>query len=334
MADNKNRIGQQVRDKIKSYNKQRTGLIIVVAIFIGILVFSPVAGMEAQPAQLSVFCSAILLLCSTAFVLSFRGSLLLLIAATGITGVLLGLNQIHFELFLLLFLINAGTVLISSLTGKGIFRSFTDENNKINRLATEATTDNLTQLLNRNGLEQAAGTAWAFCKRDKKNVGVILADIDYFKSYNDTLGHLEGDNILKQVADSIKNCFRRQTDIISRIGGDEFLIFLPDINDDYMLEMAQSLSSSIINLKVKTASENNPCDFLSVSMGIATSIPQPDDLLIDLYRTVDEALYHAKKAGRNRISFNEKIMQIGTSINESFPVGVLSASVAYRDNEE
>jgi diguanylate cyclase (GGDEF)-like protein len=176
--------------------------------------------------------------------------------------------------------------------------------------------DRLTQLLNRNGLEQAVGTAWAFCKRDKKNVGVILADIDYFKSYNDTLGHLEGDNILKQVADSIKSCFRRETDIISRIGGDEFLIFLSDINDEHLLEMAQVLSSSIIDLKVKTTSENDPCDFLSVSIGIATSMPQPDDLLIDLYKTVDEALYRAKKAGRNCISFHEKIIQIGTSMDE------------------
>ncbi len=323
MADNKNRIGRQVREKIRSYNKQRTGLVIVFAVFIGVLVFSPIAELETQPARLSVFCSAILLLCSTAFVFSFRGSLLLLFAATGITGVLLCLNQIHVYLFLVLLLINAGTVFISNLTGKAILRSFTDENNKINRLVTEAATDNLTQLLNRNGLEQAAGTAWAFCKRDKKNAGVILADIDYFKNYNDTLGHQEGDNILKQVADCIKNCFRRQTDIISRIGGDEFLIFLPDVNDDYLLEMAQSLSSSIINSKVKTSPKNNFCDCLSVSMGIAASVPQPDDSLIDFYKIVDEALYSAKKSGRNCISFNNKIIQIGTSINESFPVGVL-----------
>ena len=79
-------------------------------------------------------------------------------------------------------------------------------------------------------------------------------------------GTPEGDNILKQVADSIKSCFRQDTDIIGRIGGDEFLIFLSDINDDRVLEMAQSLSSSIINLKVKAASEYNPCDFLSISM--------------------------------------------------------------------
>lgn len=320
MADNRKRIEQQVKDMIKSFNKQRTGLTIVFIILIGILVFSPATETEAPSVRLSVFCSAVLLLCSAAFVLSFRSSILLLLTATVTTGVLLGLNQISIELFLILLLINTGTYFISSITRKAIICSFTNEIEEINRLETEATTDGLTHLLNRNGLEQAAVTAWAFCKREKKKVGVIMVDIDYFKSYNDTLGHPEGDNILKQVADCIKSCFRRETDIISRIGGDEFLVFLPDVNDDHVLEMAQSLSSSIINLKVKTASENNPYDYLSVSIGIATSAPQPDDLLVDFYKTVDEALYRAKKAGRNCISFNEKIIQIGVPENELLPV--------------
>jgi len=298
MADREIRTEQQVKDKIKAFNKQRAGLLFAFIIFIGILIFSPAAEAEALPVCLTVFCSAIFLLCGAAFVISFRDLLLLLVVTTGIPAVLLGLGQIRFELFLILFLINAGAFFISSITGRAITGAFTSETEEINRLKTEATTDALTRLLNRNGLERAAETAWAFCMRDKKKAGVILADIDYFKSYNDTLGHPEGDHILKQVADSIKSCFRRETDIIGRIGGDEFLIFLPDVDDDRILEMAQSLSSSIINLKVTTASENNPGDFLSVSIGVATSTPQPDDLLADIYKTVDRALYHAKRAGR------------------------------------
>ncbi|MEA4954330.1 MAG: GGDEF domain-containing protein [Pseudoflavonifractor sp.] len=333
MADREIRTEQQVRSKIKSFNKQRAGLPIVFIIFNGLLVFSTAAGSEALPVRLSVFCSAIFLLCGAAFVLSFRDLLLLLIVTTGIPAVLLGLGQIRFELFLILLLTNVGTVFIASITDKAITRSFTNEIEEINCLKTEATTDALTHLLNRNGLEQVAGTAWALCKRDKKKVGVILADIDDFKSYNDILGHPGGDNILRRVADSIKNCFRRQTDIISRIGGDEFLIFLPDVNDDRILEMAQSLSSSIINLKVTAAPENNPGDFLSVSIGAETIVPQPDDLLIDLYKTADEALYHAKRSGRNCISFHDKMIQIGAPVEESFPAGVLSASTASGDVE-
>lgn len=333
MTDNEKQEKQQVKDKIKIYNKQRAVLAIVIVVFIGILVFSPVTGTGSPTVRLSLYCSAVLILCSAVFVLSIRGLLLLLLAATSILAALLILNKTRVELFLILLLINAGTFFISGITDTAIICSFTKEIDEMNRLKTEATTDSLTQLLNRNGFEQMAGTAWAFCKRNNKNAGIILADIDYFKSYNDTLGHLEGDNILRRVADSIKSCFRRETDILSRIGGDEFLIFLPDVNDDYILEMAQSLSSSIINLKVKTASKNNSCNFLSVSMGIATSVPQPDDLLIDLYKTADKALYHAKKAGRNCISFHKEIIQIEAPVEESFPVGVLSARAACRENE-
>ena len=322
MANNENRITQQVKDKITSYNRQRGGSAVVFVIFVGIFIFSPAAGTDTLPVRLSLFCSAVLILCSATFVLSFRASLASLLVSAGIPATLLVLSQIHVELFLILLLINAGTVCISGIIGKSLIRSFTNEIEERNRLEAKATTDSLTRLLNRNGLEQAAAASWAFCKRDRKNIGVILADIDYFKSYNDILGHPEGDNILKQVADSIKCCFRRETDIIGRIGGDEFLIVLSDLSDSHVLEMAQSLSSTIINLKVKTTSENTPCDYLSVSIGVATSMPQPGDLLTDLYKTVDEALYRAKKSGRNCISFHDMILQIGTSMEESFPTSV------------
>jgi len=82
-------------------------------------------------------------------------------------------------------------------TGKAMIRSFTNEIEEMNRLKTEAITDTLTHLLNRNGLEQETETVWTLCKRDKKNIGVILADIDYFKSYNDTLGHPGGRQYFK-----------------------------------------------------------------------------------------------------------------------------------------
>jgi hypothetical protein len=137
MADNENQVSQQVEDKIKFYNRQRAGLAIVIVVFIGILVFSMAAGGEALPVRLSAFCSVVLLLCNAVFVLSFRGSLLLLLTATSITAALFVLKQIRFELFLILLLINAGTIFISSKTAQAIIRSFTNEKNKIKRLETE-----------------------------------------------------------------------------------------------------------------------------------------------------------------------------------------------------
>lgn len=294
MADNKPLIEQQVKDKIKSYNKQRTVLAIAIVGLIGILIFSPVLGIATIFVRLSVFCSAVLLLSGTAFIPSLQGSLLLLLAATSVTGALLGLSQIRFDLFLILLMINVGTFFISGITGKAIIRLLTNEIKELNRLKTEATTDSLTQLLNRNGLEQAVSMVWAICKRNKKNVGFLLIDIDCFKSYNDTLGHLKGDDILKQMAHGIKTCFKRETDIIGRIGGDEFLIFLPDIDNDHIVKMAQLFLSTPTALKVKACA--GPFHYLSVSIGIETGIPQADDSPIDFGKRADRALYHAKKA--------------------------------------
>lgn len=222
MADDENWVEQQVKNKIRAYNRQRTVAAISVGILMAILLLFPVLGNEAFFVRLSVLCSALLMLCSFAFVLSGRSALLLFIITTIIIAALLLFKQEHLELFLILVLINAGTLLISKKIASAFTTLATNEIEIINRLKIEATTDSLTHLLNRNGLEQALGAAWALCKRDKKNVGFLLVDIDHFKSYNDTFGHLEGDNILKQVADSIKTCFKRETDIISRFGGEEF----------------------------------------------------------------------------------------------------------------
>ena len=338
MADKENWVEQQVKNKIRAYNRQRTVAAISVGILMAILLLFPVLGNEAFFVRLSVLCSALLMFCSLAFVFSCRSALLLFIITTITIAALLVFKLEHLELFFILILINAGTLLISKKTASAFTKSATYEIETINRLKIEATTDSLTHLLNRNGLEQALGAAWALCKRDKKNVGFLLIDIDHFKSYNDTFGHLEGDNILKQVADSIKTCFKRETDIISRFGGEEFLIFLSDVDDDHLVEMAQFLSSTITNLKITATAEKNPYDFLSVSIGIAAGVPQPHDLLTDFYKRVDKALYHAKKSGRNCISFKESIIKNITryspdNIADSVcATGVLGAGFACNDS--
>jgi diguanylate cyclase (GGDEF)-like protein len=108
--------------------------------------------------------------------------------------------------------------LISGKISHNFIQAAINEIETLSHLEIEATTDSLTQLLNRNGLEQALSTAWAFCKRKKKNVGFLLIDIDYFKSYNDTLGHLKGDDILNKLrTDEI--CFKKKTDIIGESAG-------------------------------------------------------------------------------------------------------------------
>ncbi|HCA29392.1 MAG TPA: hypothetical protein DEP23_07430, partial [Ruminococcaceae bacterium] len=99
----------------------------------------------------------------------------------------------------------------------------------------------------------------------------------------------------------------RETDIIGRIGGDEFLIFLQDIDNDHIVEMAQNLLSSLSSFKVKACPGSYKC--LSVSIGIETGIPQTGDSLKEFYNRADMALYHAKKSGRNCISYDNVIIK-------------------------
>lgn len=309
MAENESYIKQQVKNRIKNFNRQRIGAAILIVIFLAFLLLSLMIENGALSIHLVILYSFSFLLLGVAFVLSLRQASLLFWGAIIIMAVLLALNQIRPELFLILILINAGAFLISQIIAGNFIQSVTDELKLLHRLKMEASTDSLTQLLNRNGLEQALETAWVFCKQDKKHVGFLMVDIDYFKSYNDTLGHLEGDKILQQVADCIKACFKRETDIISRVGGEEFMIFLSDVDDEHIFDIAQDFSAIVTDLKIKATSENNPFEFLSVSIGIATSTPQANESIVDLYKQVDQALYHAKRNGRNCISFNGNIIR-------------------------
>lgn len=305
--DKKNYVEQQIRDKVKGYNRRRIGIAIPIVIMTAFLLIVPSLGNEALSIRFSVLCSVLLLFSFLLFVFSDRNATLIFLAATIIVAVLLVYKQIPPESFFILVLINVGAFLLSRKNAHDFIQAATNEIETLNHLKIEATTDSLTQLLNRNGLEQAVSTAWAFCKREKKNVGLLLIDVDYFKSYNDTLGHLKGDDILKQVAHNIKTCFKRETDIIGRIGGDEFLIFLSDTGNDHIVKMAQLLLSTLTGLKIKACTGS--FHYLSISIGMKTGIPQADDSLIDFCNRVDRALYHAKKSGRNCISYNRVIIR-------------------------
>ena len=315
------RIDQQVKNKIKAFNRQRISSTIAIGLlFNTFILLLPFMGYKCLSVYYSMLCSFVLFLVSVAFVLSFRQALALFIQSVIIMAVFLTTGNISPGFFFILILLNAGAFFISQKIAGDFIKSATEEVSTTERLKNEANTDFLTQLLNRNGMEQALETAWAFCKRYQKPIGFIMADIDFFKSYNDTLGHIEGDNILKQVADSIKTCCKRETDIIGRVGGEEFLIVLSDIDDKRITEMAQAVSLAVNSLRIKATETSNHSEFLSVSIGISTAIPQDHILAIDLYRKADFAMYHAKSSGRNCISFNGNIVKSREKIVAQEPV--------------
>ncbi|OCN01409.1 GGDEF domain-containing protein [Oscillibacter sp. GMB15532] len=296
---------KQVKEKIQYYNNQRMAMSVLLIIAVAILLLVPSLGAESAAIRIAVFGSIAFILLSILFVLPWQKIVLIFVIVTAYITIEFCLGKIYLKEFLLLLLCNISTLLVSVRIARNFIHTSLCEYKTMSALALEATTDHLTQLLNRNGLEQTLSTAWNICKRERKLVGVLLIDIDYFKSYNDTLGHLKGDHILQQVALQMKSCFKREGDIIGRIGGDEFLIFIQDTEDERVVSMAQNLLASLSQLKVKSC----PNQCLSVSIGIETGIPDKQDTINDYYNRADKELYYAKKNGRNCISHKHTIVK-------------------------
>jgi diguanylate cyclase (GGDEF)-like protein len=164
-------------------------------------------------------------------------------------------------------------------------------------LRAQATHDPLTGLLNRSAILEQLNIELSRSKRESAPLGVILADLDFFKQINDTYGHLTGDAVLQTAAKRM-NSSVRPYDSVGRYGGEEFLIVLPGCDESGVMSVAERLLESISG---KTINLPEGKITLSVSLGVATWVPaigsKPDTVI----RLADEALYSAKAKGRNRI---------------------------------
>ena len=167
------------------------------------------------------------------------------------------------------------------------------------KLKALSTTDELTKLNNRRSFMQYFDTVWKQNHRLKLPVTVLLLDIDYFKKYNDTLGHLEGDEALKAVALCLKNQIKRETDFVARFGGEEFVCLLPYINKDEAIDYAKTLVQNVENLNLPHP-KSEVSQYITISAGLANTIPDSNNSLTQLLDNADKALYSAKASGRNR----------------------------------
>lgn len=128
-----------------------------------------------------------------------------------------------------------------------------------------------------------------------------MADIDYFKKYNDTCGHLKGDDCIREVADSIKSTIGRVSDVPARYGGEEFALILPNTDSLGATEIAEKIKKNIQEKAIQhPASETG--DLVTMSFGAATVIPEKSSKPSSLIALADEALYKSKKDGRNRLT--------------------------------
>lgn len=166
------------------------------------------------------------------------------------------------------------------------------------RLKAEAVLDPLTGQLNRRGLTEAVNSSLAYLQRHQQPAALLMLDLDHFKRVNDQFGHDGGDLVLVQTALAIKTMLR-QSDVLARFGGEEFLVFLPAANRDMAAATAQRLLDGIRQLEWPASM---PEDYqLTISIGV--SVFGPDYDFGRQLRLADQALYRAKQNGRDRIEF-------------------------------
>jgi diguanylate cyclase (GGDEF)-like protein/PAS domain S-box-containing protein len=160
--------------------------------------------------------------------------------------------------------------------------------------------DELTQLHNRRFFEWSLKQEWDHCLRNRIPLSLILIDIDWFKAYNDTYGHQQGDKCIKQVANAINNSLAEIESSACRYGGEEFAIILPDCNDIQSRLMAEMLRKNIESLNIFHGGHINS-KFITISLGTSTMIPELHSSCHTLLSMADSALYRAKQLGRNQV---------------------------------
>ncbi len=159
-------------------------------------------------------------------------------------------------------------------------------------------TDPLTGLLNRRYFQERLAEEIERAKRHQLSLSLIMADIDDFKSYNDTFGHLAGDEILKSMANTFRRTVRT-IDVVARFGGEEFTIILPQTRKEAAAAIAERVRKEVERMSFKRE-EALPRGKLTLSLGLA-SFPEDAQDLTDLINNADKALYGAKALGRNRV---------------------------------
>ena len=210
-----------------------------------------------------------------------------------------------FYFFLIAVLVNY----LSTSRSKKILRKKVEELLETKRMLEEANKqladltilDPLTGIWNRRKLTEELEMCFQLALRERANLAVIMADLDYFKRYNDHYGHQKGDECLRSVARAINECLSRKTDFCARYGGEEFIVVLPNTDLEGARLVAHKIKDTVESLKIphvlSDISEN-----VTISLGIMSGIPETGNTPESFVQKADDSLYRAKLSGRNRIS--------------------------------
>lgn len=158
--------------------------------------------------------------------------------------------------------------------------------------------DGLTKVSNRRAFDETLPQEWKRSIRNKSPVSLLMIDVDYFKQYNDSFGHLSGDDCLREIAAGIKASLNRPADFLCRYGGDEFAVVLPDTNLSGARLVADKIVSHVAGQKIPHAN-TAPSPFVTVTVGGTSWLPSMEDSIQDFVKCADGGLFVAKSRGRN-----------------------------------
>jgi diguanylate cyclase (GGDEF)-like protein len=160
--------------------------------------------------------------------------------------------------------------------------------------------DGLTGIPNRRSFDEHYDREWRRAFRNQSEISIIMCDIDHFKAYNDSYGHLAGDDCLRRVAGLMCTILERPADLVARFGGEEFICVLPETGLSGSMVIAEKLRGSVESMEIPH--QYSPvAPMLTVSLGVATAVPHDEITSSDLISCADKQLYLAKQGGRNRV---------------------------------
>ncbi len=207
------------------------------------------------------------------------------------------------ELFYMTAILGAAAVIggIATYNLEHALRTNFLETRLLNELAER---DGLTSLYNRRLFDDYIRRVWRQSRREDVAIEIIFVDIDNFKIYNDLHGHQAGDDCLKKVANSIARCAKRPFDFCARYGGEEFVLVLYGPPEDYARNLPEQIRCDVMDLAIPHEG-SEVADVVTVSVGVALARASSKRSLTGAIQTADEAMYQAKKEGRNRVVFKD-----------------------------
>lgn len=162
--------------------------------------------------------------------------------------------------------------------------------------------DPLTGVWNRRKYDQVIELEWNRCLRYQRPIAILFMDMDYFKDFNDFYGHMEGDECLVQIGKTLDKSLSRSTEMVARYGGEEFIALLTEAGKEDAIKTAHMLREKIENLNIPHE-KSTVSDYVTISIGVAFTIPDFNSSYQELFSLADKALYEAKDAGRNQVKF-------------------------------